>query len=156
MARFRPTARILIGLVLLGACSTDGGALRASDEQPTRGTVASVNGSAIQLSEVAEVCRRTGLLPREALAQIVSERLLVQYAEAQGYDEDSVVQRELTRARVRALLAQTVEADTQPGDTEARKRKLAALLSELAERSPPNYDEPAIAHAFAESAPSLP
>ena len=141
---------------MLGACTTEGGALRASDEQPMRGTVASVNGTAIQLTEVAELSRRTGLPPREALARLVAERLLVQYAEAEGYGEHRAVQQELTRARVRALLAQTVEAGTQPGDTEARRDKLAALLSELAGRSSPSYDEAAIARAFADAAPSSP
>jgi hypothetical protein len=58
----------------------------------------------------------TGLTPREALERLVSERLLVQHAEARGYGEFAVVRREVERARVRALLQEVIERGRAPED----------------------------------------
>jgi hypothetical protein len=111
--------------------------------------VAEVDGDLIGLGEVQRLCDRTGLSPRAALERLVGERLLVQRAAEQGYGDLPAVERAAARARVRALLASTIEASAA-GDTVSDQRaKLERLLAELAQRSKVAYDEAAIRHAFA-------
>lgn len=77
--------------------------------------VASVDGDQIALSEVEELVRATQLTPREALSRLEGERLLGAYAAQRGYGEQVMV-RDLKQARVRALLASTVEVGNAPED----------------------------------------
>jgi len=81
--------------------------------------VAVVDGDPISVSEVQELVDATGLTPREALARLEDERLLALYAEQRGYGQDAASQRELKRARARALLAGAVEQGRAPADVSA-------------------------------------
>jgi hypothetical protein len=111
--------------------------------------VAHIDGAAIGRAEVERLCALTGLSPRAALERLIAERLLVAHAAAQGYGELPAVERAVTQARVRALLASTIEARTGAGSVEEQKAKLAQLLSGLAQATKVTYDEAAIQRAFA-------
>jgi hypothetical protein len=112
--------------------------------------VAEVDGDPIGLGEVQRLCDVTGLSPRAALERLVGERLLVQHAAEQGYGELPAVERAAARARVRALLASTIEAPGAADTTEARRAKLQRWLVELAQTSRVAYDEATIRHVFAD------
>jgi hypothetical protein len=137
--------------VLLTACSTP--AERGESTQVAHGSAAAlVNGDPIALSEVEALARATGVTPKRALEQLVAERLLAQHAEARGYAQSAAVERELERARVRAVLSAEIEAPNVPGDVAARERKLAALLATLRQQSAIEYREQAIGRALTELA----
>jgi hypothetical protein len=111
--------------------------------------VAEVDGDVIGLAEVQHLCSVTGLSPRAALARLVSERLLVRHAAEQGYGELRAVERAAARARVRALLASTIEASGEASTPDQQRVRLEQLLTELAQKSKVSYDEVAIRQAFA-------
>jgi hypothetical protein len=137
----------LLGLTL--GCAADAGrpGIPAS---PVKGPViAEVEGDAIGLGEVQHLCDVTGLSPRVALERLVGERLLVAYAAEQGYGDLPVVERSATRARVRALLASTIEAQGPAAGVGEQKAKLDQLLAELTRTYAVTYDQAAIQQAFA-------
>jgi len=122
--------------------------------------VAHVDGEPIGLAEVQQLCSATGLQPDQALRRLVSERLLVRHASSEGYGELAVVERAARQARVRALLARTVEAPQTPTTLGSRadpaptvtvaeqKERLDRLLTQLAQQVGVKYDEVAIQQAF--------
>jgi hypothetical protein len=150
--RHHTFALVVIGL--LAACGADHrNTPQPAEQGASAAPVATVNGEPIALGDVLAVCRATELSPRQALAQLVAERLLVQHAAARGYGERPEVQRALTQASVRALLSDAVERSAATEDAAVRRRRLDELLSELAQRTPVKYDEPALARAFAPASP---
>jgi hypothetical protein len=104
-------------LVFLGlwACGPSAGEQSQAREQAALAAhgpaVARVGEAEIGLHDVEQAARATGLKPESALERLVAEQLLGQYAEQQGYGEGAEVERELKKARARALLAEAVERD---------------------------------------------
>jgi len=157
----------LLALSLAIACGS--GTAAPTPEASTasvRGpVVARVDGDPIGLAEVQQLCSVTGLPAHEAHERLVSERLLVRHASAQGYGELAVVERAAAQARVRALLAQTVEASGAPAPLAGRpeaaraaplaqqKAELDRLLAQLAQKTRVAYDEAAIQQAFKRERP---
>jgi hypothetical protein len=105
-----------LSLVLLAcACGEPATERTGHSSAHARGpVVARVQGSAIGLEEVRELSLATGLSPREALSRLEDALVLEQTAIRLGYDRSGSVMREARRALVRALLAQTVEAEVRP------------------------------------------
>jgi hypothetical protein len=106
-----------LAMLLLVLCACEGSAAsrpRQSSAQARGQVVARVQGSAIGLEQVRELARATGLSPREALTRLEDALLLEQRAVAEGYQQSAGVAREAQRALVRALLAETVEAENTP------------------------------------------
>jgi hypothetical protein len=142
-----------LGMLLIsaGACDSSAGPKAGSGDTASRKTgpvVARVNGDAITLEEVRAVCRESGLAADLALARLVDERLLAQYAEKRGYGELENAEIELARARVRALVEQAVE---RPGGAlEQRAQRLEDLLKKLREATTVSFDEPAVREALAD------
>ena len=138
-------------LVCLVAGCGDGS--RDGAHEKPRGQLGSaaalVNGDAIELAEVERLSAATGLAPKLALARLVGERLLAQYAEQRGYAARPAVRRGVARAEVQALLAQEIEAHGRAEDVEQRRKQLAEWLDALARQTPIRYDEAAIRKAFA-------
>lgn len=147
MGKARAVLALALGVVLGCVDDTKTAAVpTGSVEGPV---VAEVDGDAIGLGEVQRLCDLTGLSPRAALQRLVGERLLVQHAAEQGYGDLPAVERAAARARVRALLASTIEVPAV-GDTVTDPRaKLERLLAELAQTHKVAYDEAVIRHAFA-------
>jgi len=148
--RGRRALPLVLAVALLGATACE----RASrDENTARRSAtaqvaATVDGVPITLDEVRWLVAETGLTPRDALARLIDEQLLVQRAEARGYGKGAQLARELTRARVRALLAHEVEAPVPADDVAGRAARLAQLLEGLRRRTEVRYLEPAIARAI--------
>lgn len=146
-------ARWLLALLALAACSSE----REEPSSPSRAArklpaAAWVNGEPIELEEVAALSQSARVPPAEALTRLVRERLLLQHAREGGYGDRPELTRALARARVRALLGRAVEAGTRDDALDERRRRLDALLASLAQRTPPQYDEQAIAR-FATTPP---
>jgi hypothetical protein len=112
--------------------------------------VARVNGDVVTLRQVRELCRQTGVSPEAALARLVDELLLAQYAEARGYAELRTTRRELERARVRALLEQAVEADG--GASAPPGQRLEQLLTKLRRQTEVIWDEASVRAALSDPA----
>lgn len=147
MSKARAVLALALGLVL--GCVDDvktGSVPTSSVDGPV---VAEVDGDAIGLGEVQRLCALTGLSPRAALQRLVGERLLVQHAAEQGYGQLPAVERAAARARVRALLASTIEVSAAGDTLRDQRAKLERLLAELAQTHKVAYDEAAIRHAFA-------
>jgi len=100
-------------LLLVLSCACPGGERGGDQATPVsraRGAlVAKVDGAAIGVEQVRELAEATGLTPREALQRLEEEQLLVREAARRGYGRPELVERELRRALVQALLADTVE-----------------------------------------------
>jgi hypothetical protein len=105
-----------LSLLLLWAACGDAARERSGPRRShARGpVVARVQGTPITLEEVRELSLAAGLSPRDALARLEDALLLEHDAEQRGYQRSELVVRETRRALVRALLAQTVEAEVRP------------------------------------------
>ena len=125
---------LLCGTLLLGSCDREA-ALHA-DPSGQVAALARVNGEAVSVAEVAARAHATGSTAKEALSQLVAERLLVQHAQAGGYGALPSVGRAVTQASVRALLAEEIERTIPVEDVAGRARRLEALLAEIARRAP--------------------
>lgn len=128
---------VLCGTLLLGSCDREA-ALHA-DPSGQVAALARVNGEAVGVAEVAARARATGSTAKEALSQLVTERLLVQHAQAGGYDAQPSVARAVTQASVRALLTEEIERTIPVEDVAGRARRLEALLAEIAQRAPVRF-----------------
>ena len=139
--------RVGLGLAwgLLQGCQEQRAATAGQvDVARARGeVVARVDGSAIGLDEVRELCERTGLTPREALTRLVDERLLTKEALQRGYQRTALSPEETRRVLVQALLASEVEARNAPeslSQAELRARfDLAAPRMHLAADAFPSH-----------------
>ena len=154
---------ITLGLLgLSGACGEGAGKRNpqvAATRKDAGPVVARVNGEAIGLEEVRAVCAASGLSPELALARLVDERVLAQYAEQRGYGDLAETQTELARARVRALLGQTVEAPASRSESGSQTTQSAArepqqglddLLKQLRAKTKVVYDESAVRRAMSD------
>lgn len=150
MDRARAVLTLVFGAVL--GCGEDARPTSVPTSPVQGPVVAEVDGDAIGLGEVQRLCDVTGLSPRAALERLVSERLLVQHAAEQGYGELPAVERAAARARVRALLAATIEGAGAGTAVSQQREQLERLLAELAQRSHVAYDEAAIRQAFVQQA----
>lgn len=115
--------------------------------------VARVNGEPIGLEEVRAVCAAAGLAPAEALARLVDERVLGQYAEARGYGDLAETHKAVEGARVRALLGEAIETSAgggQPSSDGARAERLESMVRELRAKTKVVYDENAVSHALSD------
>jgi hypothetical protein len=100
-------------LSLLVACggSERGGEGGSGGSAHARGAlVAKVDGAAIGVEQVRELCASTGLPPREALLRLEEEQLLLAEAARRGYGRAPATDQALKRALVQALLLATVES----------------------------------------------
>lgn len=145
-----------LGLLSLStACGEGSGGVspRAVEVRPPTGpVVARVNGEAIALEEVRQVCAASGLTPEEALARLVDERVLAQYAEARGYGDLAETRSAVVRARVRALLEESVEGQG-PGHeqtAELRGPRLESMIRDLRAKTKVVYDESAVNQALSD------
>jgi hypothetical protein len=129
----RASMRWLLSFVI--ACSAPRAAQPARDDG-----VARVNGQTIAASEVEALVRATGVTPREALHDLVSERLLASHAEPYA----ARVERGVQRVLVQRLLA----IEVGEGDPELQRAKLEKLLARLRAETPVQYQEEAIAREF--------
>jgi hypothetical protein len=144
---------VLLAIVWMAAC---GEARRDPEPRPAVAlgeAAAVVNDETISLDEVRRLCAATNRSPREALTLLVRERLLAQYAEAQGYGALRVVEQGVQRVRAQAVLAAEIEAPGSPPYVEARRQRLEQWLVELRRNTPVHFDEAAVRHAFAEAQP---
>jgi hypothetical protein len=146
----RASTRISALALLLSLASACPGAQQDQGERVASGAargavVAQVDGVPIGLDEVRELCERTGLAPREALARLEDERLLTRVAAERGYQRAAAVADEGRRALVQALLARDVEAGRGPRDiplAEVRARfDDAAPRLHLSEDAFPGYEQ---------------
>jgi hypothetical protein len=148
---------VLLFVVGCPGAQQDGGE-RLGSAKARGAVVAHVDGAAIGLDEVRELCARTGLTPRDALARLEDERLLAREAAARGYQHTASVSEEARRALVQALLAQEVEAGHGPADialSEVRARfDAAAPRMHLSPDAFPTY-EPEIREQLASEARKL-
>ena len=111
----RRGARLSVLLLWAFACTDPARERGAQASSQARGpVVARVQGTAIGLEQVRELAEATGISPREALAMLEDALLLEQHARQRGYDRSELVVAETQRALVRALLAETVEAEVTP------------------------------------------
>jgi len=138
----------VLGLSVACGQDPDAAAPHAGKAREQGAVVARVNGDAISLDEVREVCAASGLSPEDALARLVEERLLAQHAEARGYGELAETRAAVTRARVRALLEEQVERGGQ-GDAE-RAQRLEQLLQKLRAQTQVVYDERTVHEALSD------
>jgi hypothetical protein len=139
---------VLCGALLALGCDREA-ALHA-DPSARAEAVAQVNGEPVSVADVAAHAGATGLSPKEALAQIVADRLLIQHAEAGGYGALPAVERAVTQARVRALLADEIERTVPADDVQGRARRLDALLAEIARRTPVRFVDAGVQVALTE------
>lgn len=100
-------------LALVACCSGCPGREHDTGESATRARargvlVAKVEGAAIGLDQVRELVDQ-GLTPRVALQRLEEEQLLAREAARRGYGGSELLEQEVKRALVQALLAQTVE-----------------------------------------------
>jgi hypothetical protein len=111
---------VALVLSLLVACGEgERGHAGSGGSAHARGAlVAKVDGAAIGLEQVRELCAGTGLSPREALLRLEEEQLLLAEAARRGYGRASATDQALKRALVQALLAATVES-LRPEDLSA-------------------------------------
>lgn len=146
-------------LALVAAC--DGGAPAAPEAGArARGgarvggdVVATVDGHAITIDEVAAAARAAGVSPELALARLEEEAILAAEAERAGLADDPEVRRATRRAAVQALLARSVEAEIT-ADTIDRAELEAAL-----DAAPGRFDRPErrrSTHALASVPPGAP
>lgn len=100
----------------LAACGDGEAAPKRTDPHAqARGeVVARVAGAPIGSEDVRTLVEATGLAPREALQRLEEAKLAEQYAQARGYGDTPQVEREVQRALVQALLAETVEREVRP------------------------------------------
>ena len=145
-------ARALLLLLLsVAAC---GKAPPTDARRPLSSDVAAVvNGQAIGRELLLAHARSTRQTPRAALAQLVRERLLAEYAAARGYDRLPAVRIGVDQARVRALLRLEVEREVPASDIAGRARRLDALLDALRPRTPVRFDAQGVARALAVASP---
>jgi hypothetical protein len=136
--------RALVLLLLLGACRPDAGDTAQSSAAARRlahgPVVARVGAAELGLHDVEQAVHETGLAPDKALDRLVAEQLLGQRAEERGYGSGAGLDRELKKARARALLEQAVERDITPEGVPAaqvaeRFAKLKASLDRPEARS---------------------
>ncbi len=124
-----------------------------------RGVVVSRVGTiAITAEELELHMRISGLSLREALQELQSEALLVAEATNVGFDHADSVFRAFRQAQVHELLRRDVEQQITPAAsseesqdelTQARFRRLVALLQSLRQRVRPVRNEPTIRSAVA-------
>lgn len=152
-------------LVACGSNTTDGSeAARYRADRARGAVVATVDDAQIGVDDVADVVRGTGLAPQKALERLVSEQLLFAHAERRGYGRDKALERELKRARARALLAEVIEREIAPEsipekDVEARFEALKGTLAQKETRKVsrlawrrPSQEVDALARALAQQA----
>jgi hypothetical protein len=125
----------LVALASLGSIGCEGRGHegdQAAGEARARGAlVAKVDGAAIGLDQVRELVAR-GLTPRVALQRLEEEQLLAREAARRGYGRADLVEHEVKRALVQALLAETVER-IRPEDIPLRE--VQQRFDEVAERN---------------------
>ncbi|HEX5658610.1 MAG TPA: hypothetical protein VFX59_15510 [Polyangiales bacterium] len=124
-------------LPFLVACSTP--SAPPDHEQ----ALARVNGQTIAVSEVEALVRATGVTPREALHDLVSERLLASHA--QPYEHAAVVEQGVQRALVQRLLA----LEVGEGEAKTQREKLDRLMARLTAEARLQYREATITRVFA-------
>ena len=135
---------LLLALVACGESPPAAGAVELSGD-----VAALVNGRPITRDAMVTHARALGLLPREALAQLIRERLLADYAASRGYDRLPAVRVGIEQARVRALLAREVERAVPARDVAGRARRLEALLVQLKQATPVRFDPQGVSRALA-------
>lgn len=145
----RPRDVVLCALSL-AACGAQRESAEPERVASTHAAAALVEGQPIALEDVERLVRASGLAPREALARLIAERLLVRYAAERGYGGSDAVRRGAKQASVQALLAAEVEAALPAEAVDARRDRLAALLSALARKTHVTYHEEIVRKALAD------
>ncbi len=118
------------------------GCTSPADAPPIDAAVARVGSETIAPDEVASLVRVTGATPREALQDLVSERLLVEHARA--YESSALVRQGVVQASVRRLLADEIG----PGEPAEQRARLEALLARLRAATKVHYQQETIDRAF--------
>ncbi|HEY6879440.1 MAG TPA: hypothetical protein VI299_15540 [Polyangiales bacterium] len=134
-------------LLLLMACGE--GSTTVAAPALLRDEVARVDGEGISRGEVERLAASAGIAPREALHDLISERLLVAHARRAGYGEQDAVRRAEAQALVRVLLDRELGVERDPVRIEGQRAKLASLLARLAAQAKVQFHEDTIARAFA-------
>jgi hypothetical protein len=123
-------ALVLLGLLACGPGADEGASARQHAAEVARGpVVATVGAAEIGLHDVEQAVRQTGLAPEKALERLVAEQLLGQHAAERGYGEGATLERELKKARARALLEHAVEGEITPASIPAEA--VAARFAQL-------------------------
>lgn len=151
-------------VAVCAACGSSGPHERSRNSGPlTTGVVANVEGAAITVADVQQLCERSGLSPKDALGRLESETLLAAEAQRRGYAGVDAVEHVAEQALVQALLESDVESE-QPTAAEIddayaksgerfrtpERRVASHVLAVLPKEPSPEVD--AAARAFAADA----
>lgn len=110
---------VVAAVILAAACGederrADAGERRGGDAELGGQVASTVDGVAIEVAEVREVSRETGLAPAEALRRLQDREVLAAEARRRGYASHPEVILAAKRAAVQALLAREIEAAVPP------------------------------------------